>query len=241
MVEWSEEFMLYFNIEKCKVMHFGGSNPKMNYSMKDEVLHKSETERDLGVTINTNLSFATHINTQINKANQALGLVKRTFSYLSEDLFRNVYLTYIRPHLEYCVQAWSPFLQGDIEKLEKFQRRATKLVPSLSELPYEERIEKLQIPTLKERRIRGDMIETFKIIKGYENMNTEDFFQQRVYPGQLRGHNFMLQKHHSNKDKRKNTFSQRVVNKWNELPIEVIESSSVNIFKNRLDNHRRRY
>ena len=49
MVEWSEEFMLYFNIEKCKVMHFGGSNPKMNYSMKDEVLHKSETERDLDV------------------------------------------------------------------------------------------------------------------------------------------------------------------------------------------------
>ena len=238
LLDWSDEYMLYFNVNKCKIMHFGRNNPKNSYSMKNQELQETDEEIDLGVVVNSDLTFTSHIDRSISKANQALGIVRRTFSYLSEELFRNIYLTYIRPHIEYCAQVWSPYLRGDIEKLEKFQRRATKLVPTLSELPYEERLARLQIPTLESRRSRGDLIEAFKILKGHENVDRDRFFQSRVYARELRGNNHMLQKQNVNKEKRKNVFSQRVVNEWNSLPNDVIEATSVNLFKKRLDLHR---
>ena len=165
MSEWSREYMLYFNPKKCVVMHLGRNNPNKVYSIEDQILDKTEEEKDLGVIINKNFSFSTHINKSISKANQSLGIMQRTFTYMDEELFRDIYLTFVRPHLEYCVQVWSPYLRCEVDKIEKVQRRATKLVPSLHELPYEERLKKLNLTTLEERRHRGDQIETFKIIR----------------------------------------------------------------------------
>ena len=115
-------------------------------------------------------------------------------------------LTFIRRHLEYCIQAWSPYLRGEIEELEKFQRRATKIVPAFEDLPYGERLEKLGLTTLEERRARGDLIETFKIINGHENIDRRKFFENRVYGGNIRGHRQTLQKHQVNKENRRNFF-----------------------------------
>ena len=112
---------------------------------------------------------------------------------MDEELFRDIYLTFSRPHLEYCVQVWSLYLCCEVDKIEKVQRRATKLVPSLHELPYKERLKKLNLTTLEERRHRRDQIETFKIIKGFEKVDGNKFFQERVYGGDLWGHGCMLQ------------------------------------------------
>ena len=158
MSEWSKEYMLYFNPKKCVVMHLGRNNPNKVYSIEDQILDKTEEEKDLGVIINKNFSFSTHINKSISKANQSLGIMQRTFTYMDEELFRDIYLPFVRPHLEYCVQVWSPYLRCEVDKIEKVQRRATKLVPSLHELPYEERLKKLNLTTLEERRHRGDQI-----------------------------------------------------------------------------------
>ena len=117
------------------------------------------------------------------------------------------------------MQAWSPHCKNDIKELENIQRRATKNVPELKNLPYEERLEKLKLTTLEERRIRGDMIQTFKIIKGIDNIPAEKFFTV---------------------NKRKGFFSQRVVNNWNKLMDkvpEIIEAETVNNFKNKYDNY----
>ena len=133
-------------------------------------------------------------------------------------------------------KAWSPYLRGEIEELEKFQRRATKIVPAFEDLPYGERLEKLGLTTLEERRARGDLIETFKIINGHENIDRRKFFENRVYGGNIRGHRQTLQKHQVNKEKRRNFFSQRVVDGWNNLQ-ENIESTTVNQFKNRFDKN----
>ena len=235
MNSWSEDSLLDFNAEKCVVMHFGKSNPNHDYYMNNVKLKVAKTEKDLGVIIDDALSFKEHVKRSLSKANQALGIVKRTFNYLNTELFKNLYVTFIRPHLEYCVQAWSPHLRGEIEELEKFQRRATKTVPALEDLPYEERLEKLGLTTLEERRARGDLIETFKILNDYENVDKRKFFENRVYGGDIRGHRQMLQKHQVNKEKRRNFFSQRVIDKWNSLQEIVIESTTVNQFKNRLD------
>ena len=75
-----------------------------------------------------------------------------------------LYKTYVHPNLEYCIQAWSPYLQGDIQKVECVQRRAIKLVPSLKDISYEKRLKMFGLTTLQERRVRGDMIEVFKIL-----------------------------------------------------------------------------
>jgi len=132
--------------------------------------------KDLGVTFDNRLKFDKHINNKINTAYQMLGIVKRNFIYLTPDSFVVLYKAMIRSHLEYAVglSVLNPHHQSLIEKLEKVQKRATKLVINVKKFHYEERLRRLKIPTLKYRRIRGDMIELYKIFaRKYENNTTE--------------------------------------------------------------------
>jgi len=80
-----------------------------------------------------------------SKANKVLGIVKRQFKNLVKASFLILYKGFIRPHVEYAVQAWSPYLKKDTEHLEKVQRKATKLVKWLELLPYEKRLEALKL------------------------------------------------------------------------------------------------
>ena len=105
----------------------------------------------------------------------ALGVVKKCFKHLDQESFPVLYKSYVRPHLETCAQAWSPYFKKDIDILEKTQRRATKLIPSLKHLPYEERLRKLNLMPLVQRRLRGDLIETFKFMKGINKVHFSRF------------------------------------------------------------------
>ena len=102
-----------------------------------------------------------------------LRIIKRTFKHFDVKCFTMLYRTYIRPHLEYSVQAWSPHLKKDIAVLEKVQRRATKLIPSIRHMSYPERLQATKLYSLEQRRVRGDMIETFKILNGLEGMRNQ--------------------------------------------------------------------
>jgi ribonuclease P/MRP protein subunit RPP40 len=95
-------------------------------------------------------------------------MIKRSFSTKTKKVILNLYEALIRPRLEYAVQAWSPHLHKDIDLLEKVQRRATKLIFGLSDKPYEERQKILYLTTLETRRVRGDLIEVFKLFKGFD-------------------------------------------------------------------------
>src|SRR6218665_769231 len=75
----------------------------------------------------------------------------------------------VRPQLEYCIQAWSPYLKQDMEKLEKVHRRATKMIQGYKYLSYEERLIRCGLTTLEKRRTRGDLGEAYKIIIGKES------------------------------------------------------------------------
>jgi len=77
-----------------------------------------------------------------------------------------MYKSLVRSHLEYANSVWYPKRKMNVEKLERVQKRATKLIPEISKKPYREWLQILKLPTLKYRRYRGDMIEVFKIIKG---------------------------------------------------------------------------
>ena len=104
-----------------------------------------------------------------------LGMIIKTFPYVHADGFKLLYNVYIRPHLEFCVQTWSPYFKKDIDCMEKVQCRATAMVYSFGNLKYEERLERLNLFSLQYRRMRGDMIEIYKIISGLEDVNSSPF------------------------------------------------------------------
>ena len=107
----------------------------------------------------TNLSFQQfQCGIAARKGNQLLGMIKRNITYREKYLIIPLYKSIVRPHLEYCIQAWRPHLKKDIDKLERVQRRATKLIPELRILSYEDRVQQYKLTTLETRRIRGDQI-----------------------------------------------------------------------------------
>ena len=152
------------------------------------------------------------------------------------DMFMNLYPVLIRPLLEYCVQVWSPHKQGDIDLIERVQRRATKIIPALKHLPYEERLRRLKLTTLEERRVRGDMIETYKLLTGKEDIKPDRFFTK----AEVRGdpdltHNMKIFKHRFEKDIRKYFMMNRVIEGWNLLDKEVVEVEKTSAFKKKYD------
>ena len=168
-------------------------------------------------------------------------MLKRSFKYWNCKTFKQLYTSLVRPHLEYCSTFWKPHLKKDITKLEKVQRRATKLVPFIRDLPYEERLKKLDLQSLEVRRVRGDLIQYFKFYKGFNRISWFHTLapQHSLYldgpAGGIRGGNHRLTKQLTKVDSRANFLSNRIVNDWNKLPTEVIESITINQFKNRLD------
>merc|ERR1712148_1375 len=105
-----------------------------------------------------------------------LGYIRRNFTYRNKDIIRSLYKSMVRPHLEYAVQFWCPYLAKDIAKLESVQRRATKLINSCRNKTYEERLKNLDLFSLEKRRVRGQLIECFKILKGFNNLNPQLIF-----------------------------------------------------------------
>ena len=148
-----------------------------------------------------------------------------------------LYKAYIRPHLEYSVQAWSPYFQKDIKCLEKVQRRATKMVPAVRRKPYNVRLKELKLFPLEVRRIRGDLIEVYKILHGLDHLDAGKFFS--LSSTSTRGHSLKLYKKSMCKglQLRKYFFSQRVIINWNKLPAHVVVAKNVNEFKKYFDQY----
>ena len=150
-------------------------------------------------------------------------------------MFLNLYNTLIRPLLEYCVQAWSPYLQKDITLLENVQRRATKLVGRLRNKGYEERLKELKLTKLQDRRSRGDMILTYRLLNGMEGTDYNTFFTFNDNYYNLRGHSMKLKVTLEHLNIRKNFFAKRVVEKWNSLTEFEVSAPSTATFKKRYD------
>ena len=174
-----------------------------------------------------------------SKGNQILGLIRRNITYKGKKLIIPFYKAVVRPHLEYCIQAWRPYRKKDIDTLERIQRRATKMIPELRDLSYEECLKECGLTTLETRRLRGDQIEVFKILKGYENIDRNMFFSLKK-DSRTRGHEVKLVKDQCRLDIRKDSFSQRTINEWNKFfSTDCVTASSVNMFKNKVDTYLR--
>jgi hypothetical protein len=191
------------------------------------------------ITRDEKLKFQIHINNQTKKTNQRLGMIKRSFTYryMDKNMFTTLYKSIVRSHLEYGSNIWSVMYKKETIQIENVQRRATKLVKNIQHFSfsYSDRSRYLGLPSLQCRRLRSDMVETFRIINNIDKVNSNKIFPKNE--NTTRGHKHKIYKKQCRTNIRKYSFSQRVVDTWNSLPVKVIESNTVNGFKNQLNSH----
>jgi len=164
LVEWSKEWQMLFNVEKCKVMHFVYNNP-VNISKFCEMdgidLECVSNEKDLGVIISANLKWEKQCKGVVINANKILGMIKWNFSHRTKETILPLYKSLVRPRLEYCSQIWSLHYVKDIKLIEAMQRRVTKLAESVKDLHYNERLKLLGLMRLDKHRDRSNLIGNF--------------------------------------------------------------------------------
>ena len=241
--QWCKTWGMLFNTSKCHVLHIGKHNWMNYYHIEGRLIAPSTQEKDLGVIVSSDLKPDNHIDSCVKKANCILRMIKTTFTFIDNDIFLRLYKTFIRPILEYCQAAWSPYLQKDIDRLENVQKRATKMVRSLSNLSYEDRLKELKLFKLEDRRKRGDMILVYKIMNGLVNIPKDTFFTPSTVDHQmeLRRHNQKLKLTKPPRTQiRNNVFSERSIIPWNTLPAHVVSSKTLDLFKGNYDKYKLR-
>ena len=236
LMEWSDTWQLRFNAQKCNVLHIGKATIENEYFMGDNntKINSVKQEKDIGVTFDRKLNFDIHINSAVNKANQLIGLIKRSFEYLDRDMFLKLYKAIIRPHLEYANVIWHPIYKRQQSSLENAQRHATKILCSIKHMSYKERLVYLNLPSIKYRQLRNDLIQTFKVMHGIDNIDKSSIFSINEYD-KTRNSTMKLYKLRSNSLVRSNYFANRVNNTWNKLQESTKMSSDLNEFKRNID------
>ena len=238
--DWSDKWLLKLNVNKCMVLSLNRDDRihAFKYKLKSKTdlieLGSVNTMKDLGVLVDSELSFREHIAEKINKANSMLGIIKRNFRHMNKDTFCMLYKSLVRSHLEYASSVWSPYKKYLIKDIKGVQRRATKLVEGCKNMSYRDRLIYLSLPTLVYRRHRGDMIEVFKILNEKYDPDTAPKLNLSKNIS-TRGNSLKLQIERTKYDRRKFSFCTRAASVWNSLSEEVIQANTLNSFKNRLD------
>jgi len=148
-----------------------------------------------------------------------------------------LYTSLVSPHLEFCISAWSPYHKKDKELLEWVQHRFTRMLPGLRTLPYVNRLQFLGLWSLEERRNHADLLEVFRVYKGWSRISFDRMFTISNVTV-TRGHTAKITKNRCRLDLRRHFFSERVIDRWNRLPQHIIDSVTLNAFKSGLDRLR---
>ena len=217
-------------------MHIGKEADIGAYHLQGYLLRQTTSERDLGIIVTNSLKTKEHTNRACGRATGMMCTIKRSFGTLSPQTFNILYKTHVRPRLEYGGVAAYPCTQAEKDKIERVQRRATRMVPELKKNKYDERLKALQLFSQKYRRVRGDLITIRKILRGDMGSELKTLLPLRDCSVR-RGHFLTLLKQRSPKVPAIYRLSRRAVNDWNALPATVVEEVSDDKFKLKLDEH----
>lgn len=241
LLEWADTWCMQFNASKCKILHVGRKNPKFSYFMNDVKLEVSSHEKDLGVIITDNLKPSMQCVEAAKKARFVLNQITRSFHFRDRKTFLKLYKQYVRCHLETSIPVWNPYTAKDIELLEAVQRRAVQQISGLEGDTYLAKCSELGIMTLQTRRLRTDLIQTYKILKGLDQVDSKQWFQTVENAGSRFTRNtaypLNLIPRQVQTEQRRNFFSVRVVGPWNMLPHSIKDAATLASFKSRLDNY----
>ena len=239
LCKWSEDWQMLFNAEKCKVLHFGKNNPGYSYTMggyapAGTVLASDTEEKDVGVLIHQSLKPSRQCAKAASKANQVLGQMSRAVTYRNKYTWLKLYKLYVRHHLEYSVQAWSPWAEADKELLESVQRRVLRMTTGLASRDYEEQLREVGLTTLEARRQRGDMIQVWKYLNHRQAVDPAVLFKMRsdVTERATRAADpLALADQPCRGEVRRNFFNVRVTRSWNALPTSCKHAANIDSFK----------
>jgi hypothetical protein len=234
---WAEKWQQRFHPDKLKYVTLSNkrkSTERVYYVGTDKV-QKSRGEKDIGVLIDDKLNFKTHIMQQVKKANSMVGAIRRSFRFLDERMFRLLYKGLVRAHIETSVIIWNPYTSEMIDAIESVQKRATRMIPGYRDMTYEERNKSLDLPSLRYRRIRMDLLETYKILNCKYDTKCTPKLIMKENQDRTRGNKNALVMKRARTELRRNSFTHRIVPLWNSLPEEVVTAPSIDSFKERLD------
>ena len=211
------------------------------------MLQSVSEEKDIGVLVHESLKPSSQCCKAAKKANSVLGQMARSFLYRDKYTWVRLYTTYVRPHMEFSVQSWSPWYVRDIDVLEKVQERAVNMVRGLRGRTYEAKLKELGLTTLAARRQRGDMIQVWKFINKESLMDPTTFSfigtEQNGQSNQTTRYStkpLNIIQTPSRLDVRKHFFTVRAVKPWNSLPHSVQAAEDLTSFKVKYDEHMQR-
>lgn len=246
LADWAKEWAMVFNLAKCKVMHLGRNNPKFEYTMNGVKLNETHEEKDLGVWIDSSFKPGTQCEVAAKNANQVLGLIMKSFHYRTKSTLVPLYKTLVRPKLEFSAAAWNPWMEKDIECLEKVQKRLIRSLSNVRGSTYEEKLKDAGLTSLEDRRRRGDLIEAFKTLNGFNNVEKSAWFEiadsdqshhaTRSQSSEgTNGNSTCILRQRARTELRNQSYRFRTARAWSCLPVNVRNAISVNAFKNAYD------
>ena len=234
MCDWAVKWGMSFNIGKCKIMHMGRNNIRHEYTMGGQVLGTTSEERDIGVIVSDTLKPTAQCQKAARTAQAVLGQISRAFHFRDRHVFMRLYAQYVRPHLEFSTQAWSPWTEADKAVLEKVQRKAVGMVSGLVSREYEERLEELNMESLEERRHQADMHMVHKIMREEGGLHHSTWFEkasEQVRVTRVAADNLNVRVKNGRLELRRNFFSVRVATLWNNVPPLIKRAASAHAFK----------
>ena len=242
--EFAQESKLQFNENKFELIKFGfdedlKGQTKYTNPRGNNIEEKSKV-KDLGITIENNLSFNEHIDNVVSKCRQISGFIFRTFSTRNINAMLTLYKSYIQPHMDYCVQLWYPHKISELQKLEGIQRTFTDKIEGLQDLNYWQRLEKLNLYSVHRRYERYIIIYIWKVLEGKTvPPESEDIVAIHSIRNGRTCKKFQLPSGScKQKTQQHNSLSRFGSRLFNILPQNIRDfSGSVESFKSRLDKY----
>ena len=232
LAQWCENWQLSINMDKCEVLHVGKNNLNYQYEMNGLNITSKHYCRDLGVLVGDDLYYRTHYENIARIGHYNCKMLRNSFACRDIAFLVFLYKTYIMPKIEYACNVWSPYYKKDVDLIEDVQRKFTKLLPGMFDVSYNERLIKLDLLTLEERRIHADLILLYKIIHKLVDIPFDKYFTYS--PSTTRGHPYKLFVPFSRVNCHKYHFFNRIVNIWNCVPEDIVILTKLGEYKSKI-------
>ena len=241
--QWTRDNFLTLNSSKCKTMLITRKKQcsisnQFCITLYSESLNRVYLFKYLGITISYNLCWSEHISDIVARAKRVIGLIYRKFyRWCNTSTLKKLYLTLVRPILEYCCHVWDPFLHKDIELLESVQKFAFRVCTKRWREPHNHLRNLLKLPLLKDRRKKLKLTVVYKCLNGLMVMPSNIFFPVNRSSWNLRSHgSIFLYQPFAHTNSYFHSCVPSSVSLWNQLPENFHHCLSLPFFKSLIDN-----